>query len=168
MSETLRNTPDFTFLGKKIMELKTALFKPEADLLPLPNNIITTSKVDNLGRIWFFTSCQKNITPIYDTPFFATLDYFNKEKNTRISVYGAAKLVAQDSEDAAAFVEGFLAPSVAARQILLVALNIQKADCFNLGMDADDSWLIKLKAGFQNWLYAGSTEKNKLTFDLTK
>ncbi len=168
MGENLRNTPDFTFLGKKIMELKTALFKPEADLLPLPNNIITTLKVDAQGTVWFFTSCQKNITPVYDTPFFATLDYFNKEKNTRINVFGAAKLIAEGDEQAKEYLEGFIVPSLAARQILLVKLAIQKADCYNLGMDADDSWLLKLKVGFQNWLYAGSSEKNKLTFDLTK
>lgn len=163
MSESL---PDFTFLGKKIMELNTALFKPETHEVLLPNNIITTLDVDKNGHIWFFTSCQKTVTPDYEEGFYCSLDYFNKESNARINVSGSARLVREDDAAAMQYADGFMAPSIAERQVLLVDLAIQKADCYNLG--SDDSWLEKMKAGFQNWLYANNAEKKKFTINLEK
>lgn len=166
MTESIHTNPDFSFLGKKIMEINSAIFKAEADQLLLPNNVISTLRVDESGNIWFFSSCQKNVTPIYNTDFYSRLDYFNKEKNTRISVFGPAQIIPE--MEAPDFVFGNVPASLAERQVLLIRFKIEKAECYNLGRDEDDPWLQKLKANFQYWLFTGSGETRKLTFDLTK
>lgn len=164
MTEPLHE-PDFSFLGKKIMEINTAIFKAEADPVLLPNNVISTIRVDKQGNIWFFSSCQKNVTPLYERDFHSTLDYFNKEKQARISISGPCRIIPE--MEAPEFVLGNVVPSLAERQVLLIRFTIQKAECYNLGTDADDPWLEKLKASFQYWLFAGNNEKRKLTFDLS-
>lgn len=163
MAGFLQQEPDFSYLGKKIMEINTAIFKPDTDTMILPNNIITTSAFDKTGHIWFYTSCQKGVNLELVKEIYATLDYFNKERHTRIRIYGTAFLL-NEAEAPDAFKEGFNTPSITERQISLVRLSIEKAECFNIGMDADDPWLTKLKASLQTWLY--SSENKKLTFDV--
>ncbi len=63
-----------TFLRSKIEEIRIALFKAEMDsVLQLPNNIISTLKVDDEGYIWFYTSCNGTYAPQVQKEFFHTL-----------------------------------------------------------------------------------------------
>lgn len=159
-----RQSTEFIYLGKKIMEINTAIFKPDSETSIIPNNIITTQSFTEDGSIWFYTSCQKNVNIALTKEFYATLEYFNKEKHTRICVNGVATLLTEE-EAPEELKSGFGMPSIAARQILLVQFNVQKAEFYNAGMDANDPWFTKLRLSLQSLLLT-SNEKKKFTIDI--
>src|SRR5690242_14155633 len=70
---------ELLFLKEKIEEIKVALFKAESEsVLRLPNNIITTLKVDEEGCVWFFTSCSRHFAQCFDRELPVSLDYYQK------------------------------------------------------------------------------------------
>jgi hypothetical protein len=93
------NKHELLFLKEKIEKIKIALFKAETDsLLQLPNNITSTLKVDSEGYIWFFTSCIRPYAHQLDKEFHVSLDYYCKEKNSRLLINGKA-FIENDKED---------------------------------------------------------------------
>jgi|tagenome__1003787_1003787.scaffolds.fasta_scaffold20563811_2 hypothetical protein len=92
---------DLLFLKEKIEEIKIALFKADTDsLLQLPNNIVSTLKVDDEGYIWFFTSCIKPYAHYLDKELYVSLDYYRKENNCRLFIRGKA-FIENSKEDMA-------------------------------------------------------------------
>src|SRR6266542_6095366 len=72
---------DLLFLKEKIKEINVALFKAESDsVLQLPNNIISTLRVDD-GHVWFFTSCAGPYAQHLDKELYASLYYYQKGNN---------------------------------------------------------------------------------------
>jgi hypothetical protein len=72
----------FLFLKEKIEEIKVALFRAESEsVLQLPNNIISTLKVDDEGFIWFYTSCPDFYAPCLEKELYASLYYYQKGNN---------------------------------------------------------------------------------------
>jgi hypothetical protein len=70
---------ELLFLKEKIEEIKVALFRAELEsVLQLPNNIISTLKVDEEGYIWFFTSCSRPFAHYFDKELHTSLDYYQK------------------------------------------------------------------------------------------
>ena len=93
------NNEGLLFLKEKIEEIKIALFKADTDsLLQLPNNIISTLKVDEDGYVWFFTSCIKPYAQYIDKELYVSLDYYRKENNCRLLITGKA-FIENDCED---------------------------------------------------------------------
>src|SRR4051812_13878190 len=67
------------FVKEKIEKIKVALFRAESEsVLQLPNNIISTLKVDDEGYIWFFTSCIRSYAPYLDKELDVSLSYYQK------------------------------------------------------------------------------------------
>jgi len=85
---------DLGFLQQKITEIKSALFKAEINsVLQLPNNIVSTLKMDDDGYIWFFTSCNGYYAGKIDKHFFGHLEFYQKGSDYHIKVSGKALIV---------------------------------------------------------------------------
>lgn len=90
---------DLLFLKQKIEEIKIAHFKAETNsILLLPNNIISTLKVDEQGYIWFFTACKRPYTEYRDEELYVSLNYYRKENNSRLLINGKAFIETECSE----------------------------------------------------------------------
>jgi len=86
------------FLKQKIAEIKVARFRAEMNSeLQLPNNIINTIKVDDLGNIWFFTSCNGMFAKNLEKDFYAYLEYNQKGGAARLRISGKAVIVHDDT-----------------------------------------------------------------------
>ena len=119
------NNEGLLFLKEKIEEIKIALFKADTDsLLQLPNNIISTLKVDEDGHIWFFTSCIKPYAHYIDKELYVSLDYYRKENNCRLLITGKA-FIENDCEeiDTGEMKDGF-------DKMVLLKTKILKAEYF--------------------------------------
>lgn len=93
----LTQDDNLLFLQRKIGEIKIAMFKAEMDsVLQLPNNIISTLKIDGDGNIWFFTSCNGKYAQNIDESFYAYLEYYQKGGAYRLRVSGKASVVQDD------------------------------------------------------------------------
>ena len=124
-NQTMQDQNNLVFLREKIKQIKIAMFKPEKnDVLQLPNNIISTLKVDDEGNVWFFTSQQGNYAQQPDT-FFAYLDYYQKGGDGRLRINGKASIVTDYDE-----IDFAVRPSVPGMygQILLLKVKIMQAE----------------------------------------
>src|SRR4051812_42485230 len=89
---------EFLFLKEKIEEIKAAHFKAEFEsVLQLPNNIISTLKVDDEGFIWFYTSCARSCVRCLDNKLYASLYYYQKGNNC-LQISGKAFVENADEE----------------------------------------------------------------------
>ena len=123
--QTMQDQNNLVFLREKIKQIKIALFKPEKnDMLQLPNNIISTLKVDDEGNVWFFTSQKGNYAQQPET-FFAYLEYYQKGGDGRLRINGKASIVTDHDE-----VDFAVKPSVPGMygQILLLKVKIMQAE----------------------------------------
>jgi len=119
------NKHELLFLKEKIEKIKIALFKAETDsLLQLPNNIISTLKVDSDGNIWFFTSCIRQYAHHHDKEFFVSLDYYCKENKSRLLINGKA-FIEHDKEDI-----GIGENENVSNKVVLLKTKILKAEYF--------------------------------------
>ncbi len=140
-----------TFLRKKIEEIRIALFKAEINsVLQLPNNIISTLKVDDEGFIWFYTSCNGMYAAEVDKEFFAYLDYYQKGRDSRLRVSGKTCLVEGCGTDADA---------VDNSNLLLLKMKIMQAEYFGDDAEKQQSWMNKIKTTFTELLSTSSQGK---------
>ena len=144
-----------TFLREKIETIRIALFKAEiASELRLPNNIISTLKVDNEGSIWFYTSCNGNYAHEVDKEFFAYLDYYQKGRDSRLRVSGRTTIVEGCGSDAA---------PVDDSNLLLLRMKIMQAEYYGSDAEQQPTWMDKIKATFTE-LLSNSTLGKKYRF----
>lgn len=139
------------FLKEKIEEIRIALFKAEmASVLQLPNNIISTLKVDNEGFIWFYTSCNGLYAPQVDKEFFAYLDYYQKGRDSRLRISGRTRIIEGCGADAA---------TVENNSLLLLKMKIMQAEYFGTDSEKQQTWMGKIKTTFTELLSASSLSK---------
>ncbi len=135
-----------TFLRQKIENIRIALFKAEIDSeLQLPNNIISTLKVDDEGYIWFYTSCNGKYALQVDKEFFAYLDYYQKGRDARLRISGRARVVEGCGSDAA---------TVDDSNLLLLKLKMMQAEYFGMDTEQHQTWVHKIKTTFTELLSA--------------
>ena len=140
-----------SFLREKIEDIKFALFKAEmASVLQLPNNIISTLKVDNEGFIWFYTSCNGMYAPQVDKEFFAYLDYYQKGRDARLRVSGRTFIIEGCGADASA---------VDNSNLLLLKMKIMQAEYFGNDAETQQNWMVKIKTTFTELLSNSLTGK---------
>ena len=119
---------NLAFLKEKIKDIKIALFKSEINSeLQLPNNIISTLKVDEQGYIWFFTSCTNNTAQNIERSFYAYLDFYKKGTDCRIQVSGKA-VIADDDDDVFLTMSNYSRSTVG--RLVLVKMKIMQAEYF--------------------------------------
>lgn len=76
------------------MEIRSALFKAEINsVLQLPNNIVSTIRIDDSGYIWFITSCNGYYAGKIDRHFYGSLEYYQKGSDCHIKISGKATIV---------------------------------------------------------------------------
>jgi general stress protein 26 len=139
---------EILFLKERIEEVKIAFFKAEPDsVLQLPNNIISTLRVDDSGYIWFFTSCTHPYAQYLDKELYVLLDYYQKGNNC-LQINGKA-FIEKATED-------FLNFSVPAKnvlnQIVMLKVKILKAEYFETKSSAKISIMDKIKSAFTHLL----------------
>ena len=140
-----------SFLREKIEEIRIALFKAEMNsVLQLPNNIISTLKVDDEGFIWFYTSCNGMYAQQVDKEFFAYLDYYQKGRDARLRVSGRTTLVEGCGADASA---------VDTSNLLLLKMKIMQAEYFGADAERQQTWVGKIKTTFTELLSTSTLGK---------
>ncbi len=148
------NDTTLDFLKAKIEDIRIALFKAEMNsVLQLPNNIISTLKVDNDGYIWFYTSCNGNYAPQVDKEFFAYLDYYQKGRDSRLRVSGRACIIEGCGADAA---------TIDSSSLLLLKMKIMQAEYFGNDVEKQQSWMGRIKTTFTELLSVSSPVKKYL------
>jgi hypothetical protein len=149
------NDTTLTFLKEKIETIRIALFKAEINSeLQLPNNIISTLKVDNDGYVWFYTSCNGSYAPQVDKEFFAYLDYYQKGGDTRLRISGRACIIEGCGSDAEATENA---------NLILLKMKIMQAEYFGSDEEKQQTWMNRIKTTFTE-LLAGSSPVKKYLF----
>ncbi len=145
------NDTTLVFLRDKIEDIRIALFKAEmASVLQLPNNIISTLKVDDEGFIWFYTSCNGMYAGQVDKEFFAYLDYYQKGRDSRLRVSGKTTIVEGCGADAAAVDDS---------NLLLLKMKIMQAEYFGTDIEKQQNWMDKIKTTFTELLSTSALSK---------
>lgn len=139
------------FLREKIQDIRIALFKAEmASVLQLPNNIISTLKVDDEGFIWFYTSCNGLYATQVEKEFFAYLDYYQKGRDSRLRVSGRTCIVEGCGSDAT---------SVDSSNLLLLKMKIMQAEYYGTDAEKQQTWVGKIKTTFTELLSTSALSK---------
>jgi hypothetical protein len=137
------------FLSKKIVDIKTALFKTELNPeLQLPNNIVQTLKVEDDGTVWFFTSCNGKQAENIDSSFYAYLSYQKKGTNCRLQLSGKACLV-KNYDDGLFSICNYAKGSYG--KLVLIKLKIMQAEFFENRPFENISWGDKIKNTFTHF-----------------
>jgi len=149
------NDTTLAFLKEKIEDIRVALFKAEINsVLQLPNNIISTLKVDADGFIWFYTSCNSNYATQVDKEFFAYLDYYQKGRDSRLRVSGRACIIEGCGSDA---------DKTESANLILLKMKIMQAEYSGNDVEKQQTWVDKIKTTFTE-LLAGSSPVKKYLF----
>ena len=149
------NDTTLAFLKGKIEEFRIALFKAEIDSeIRLPNNIISTLKVDEDGYIWFYTSCNSNYATQVDKEFFAYLDYYQKGRDSRLRVSGRACIIEGCGSDA---------DTIENSNLILLKMKIMQAEYFGNDIQKQQTWMARIKTTFSG-LLAGPSPIKKYLF----
>jgi hypothetical protein len=87
------------FIKEKIENLGVAIFKTEGNSLTnLPNNIVSTLKVDSDGFVWFVTYTNKKYKALSDSEYLVKLNYHKKGVNYDMDVEGKG-IIVNDKEE---------------------------------------------------------------------
>ena len=135
------------FIKEKMEEIKIALFKADMQsVLQLPNNIISTLKVDDEGYVWFYTSCTGSYASELDKEFYAYLEYYQKGRNTRLRISGKTCIV--DSCD-----EAFISLNGASPDsLLLLKMKIMHAEYLENEFEKHRGLMHRIKTTFTDFL----------------
>lgn len=146
------------FIKSKINQIKVALFKSEMNSeLQLPNNIIQVVKTDDVGNIWFFTSCIHNQANNLNKKFYAYLDFYRKGFDERLKISGKAILVDEDEMNETLFPHSNYSIGTAPR-LVLVKLTIMQAEYVEsrLPIESNESLISKIKSAFLQTFFSPS------------
>ena len=142
------------FIKEKIEEIKIALFKAEINsILQLPNNIISTLKVDDDGYIWFYTSCSGPYADEIDKEFFAYLEYHQKGRDTRLRISGKATVVDNSNKAFSSLTDGSV------NGLLLLKLKIMHAEYTATDFEKPHNWMNRIRTSVIDFLSASNARK---------
>lgn len=82
------------FISEKITDLRTAvMYSMSNSLVKLPNDIVTSVKVDEEGQLWFLSHHPYQSLKECEQVFPARLHFFRKGRNYFVEVSGKATIV---------------------------------------------------------------------------
>jgi len=123
------NQTDLRFLRDKIQELKHAIFfSQNTSLLRLATTVITLSKMDEMGQMWFFVPRPQQALQEFDREFPVRLEFFKKGRQFFLHVLGKAFIVT-DPEEMNGLVHDDIREQ-AADHLVLIKVRMLKADYF--------------------------------------
>jgi general stress protein 26 len=145
---------ELRFLLDKIQDLKQAIFLSQStSLLRIATTIVTISKVDELGQMWFFVPRPKQALHEFDREFPVRLEFFKKGKQFFVHVAGKAFIVA-DPEEFNSIVDEDIREQ-AAGHLVLIKVRMLKADYFERAVEGrhNAKWWRELRAQLHGWIF---------------
>lgn len=150
------NDTSLSFIREKIKDIRVAIFKSEINSeLSLPNNVVETIHTDEMGNIYFFTSCNGSHAGQINLPFYAYLDYHKKGSDMRLRVSGKAVIEREDGDVAALENEEH---GIHSRSIVLVKMKIMQAEYFGEPAQQNDTWTQKIKTSINHFFFPTSVQ----------
>jgi len=150
-----KNDLPLSFIQQKIDELQTALFSAISNtVLKIPSHIVTAAEADQQGRIWFAVPKPTQSVEVFDKEFPAKLDFFQKGKEFFLKIEGNASIMTdpKEMEQAGDIVEK-LKLKLKHKQILIIQVEIQKANYFEAKPDPYPNRLKNMMAQFYSWFF---------------
>lgn len=139
-------------IKEKINLIKVGIFKPESDSdLYLPCNVVNVINIDELGNIWFQTTCKNFKSSDLGKNIYSYLDFKSKGFNSRIVVSGPAQIVEETNNELYQESE-----SNFTAHILLIKLKIMNAEFVENNNIIDGNILNRIKGVFQQAFSSGT------------
>jgi hypothetical protein len=148
------NLSDLRFLQEKIQDLTHAIFFSEnTSLLRMATTIISVSKVDELGQMWFFIPRPQQALHEFDREFPVRLEFFKKGRQYFLHVSGRAFIVTDPEE-----VNGLVHDDIrkqTSHHLVLIKVRMLKADYFESAGDLAHAsgWWRDLRTQVHAWLF---------------
>lgn len=145
---------DLRFLREKIQDLRNAIFFSEnTSLLRMATTVVSVSKVDELGQMWFFVPRPQQALHEFDREFPARLEFFKKGRRYYLHVSGRAFIVT-DPEEVNGLVHDDLRKQTAQNQVL-IKVRVTKADYFECPGEQGNAmgWWKELRQQVHAWLF---------------
>lgn len=145
---------ELRFLLEKIRDLRQAIFLSQnTSLLRIATTIVTISKVDELGQMWFFVPRPQQALHEFDREFPVRLEFFKKGKQFFLHVAGKAFIVT-DPEEFNSIVHDDIREQ-AADHLVLIKVRMLKADYFERPAEGQHTakWWRELRALLHGWLH---------------
>jgi len=144
---------DLQFLQQKIQELKNALFfSQNTSLLRIATTIVSVTKVDELGQMWFFVPRPQQALHEFDHEFPVKLEFFKKGKEFFLHVSGKAFIVTDPEE-----INGLVHEDIrelTGNHLVLIRVRMLKADYFDHSVSSVHAgWWRDLKNQLHTWMF---------------
>jgi hypothetical protein len=148
------NQTDLRFLCDKIQDLKHAIFfSQNTSLLRMATTIVTVSKMDELGQMWFFVPRPQQALQEFDQEFPVRLEFFKKGKQFFLHVLGKA-FIMTDPEEMNGLVHEDIREQ-AAGHLVLIKVRMLKAEYFETPAEGarQAKWRRDLRNQVLGWLF---------------
>ncbi len=150
------NQSDLRFLREKIQDLKNAIFfSQNTSLLRMATTIVSISKVDELGQMWFFIPRPLQALHEFDREFPVRLEFFRKGKKFFLHVSGKAFIVT-DPEEVNSLVHDDIR-QLASDHLVLIKVRMTKADYFESSGSGDlahaSGWWKDVRTHVHAWMF---------------
>ena len=145
---------DLRFLREKILDLKHAIFfSQNTSLLRMATTIVTLSKIDELGQMWFFLPRPQQVLQEFDREFPVRLEFFKKGMRFFVHISGKAFIVT-DPEEINCLVHDDIREQTA-DHLVLIKVRMLKADYFETPGEGARSakWWRELRNQVHGWLF---------------
>jgi hypothetical protein len=148
------NQSDLRFLREKIQDLKNAIFfSQNTSLLRMATTIVSISKVDELGQMWFYIPRPQQALHEFDREFPVRLEFFKKAAPYFLHVSGKAFIVTDPEE-----INGLVHEDIreqAADHLVLIRVRMLKADYFETPVEGAHAakWWRDLRSHLHGWLF---------------
>lgn len=147
---------DLNFLREKIQDLQNALFFSEnTSLLRIGTSVVTVSKVDELGQMWFFIPRPQQAINEFDREFPVRLEFFRKGRDYFVHACGKAYIVT-DPEEINGLVHDDIREirELAGDHLVLIKVRMTRADYFDTSASgANTRWWRDLRNQLHFWLF---------------
>lgn len=146
------NHSNLQFLREKIQDLKSALFfSQNTSLLRMPTMIVSISKVDDLGQMWFFVPRPRQVLHEFDREFPVRLEFFRKGKSFFLHITGKAYIINDPEEINSLFYEEIKEKAMG--HMVLIKVKMTKADYFENAPASHSGWWSDLRKQLHTWMY---------------
>jgi general stress protein 26 len=146
------NQSNLQFLQEKIQELRSALFfSQHTSLLRIPTTIVSISKVDELGQVWFFVSKPQQALHEFDREFPVKLEFFRKGKQFFLHIAGKAFIVT-DPEEINSLLHDDIKEQMTSHMVL-IKVKMMKVEYFDNSVSNHAGWWHEARTHLQSWLF---------------
>lgn len=136
------------FITSKIEELETAVLHSHCNsVLNIRSAIVKTRQVDENGNIWFTIARPLQEINQFEKQFPVALNYYKKESNFFMNVFGLARIVSDPEELICADLNNQISSG---SDEVLVCVKILNANYYEKEPDKNLSWWTRMKNSFMS------------------